>query len=138
MPTATLAGQAIFGDMTRITAAEFIGTAAQADAFLGNPEGTTLYGPCERGPALAISGYLIGPDTGTVAIAAVALQGWAGQEPAPALLPTATAPGGWDTWPGCWFGPTDLAFVEGIVAAPGSGYQQQYNLILRASGGPAD
>ncbi len=138
MPTATFAGQPIFGDMTRFTALPFVGSASQADAWLGNPAGTTTVGPCERGPALAITGYLIGPDTPTVQAAITALQAWAEQNGAPAFVPTSTAPGGWDTWPGSWFGPTDLV-LQGVIGTNSlGGYQQEYRLILRCSGGPND
>jgi hypothetical protein len=125
-------GQPVLGAYPPLSAAIFVGSAAKADAWLGNPAGTTQYGPCEApGGALAVSGVLTGATTSAVAAAQAALQAMA-KNPGPLLVPTGLGFAGWDQWTGCWFGPTDIVF--GPVAASASGYQVSYRVIFRRSG----
>lgn len=125
-----LLGLAPFGDPDRFRAAAFAGTAAQADQWLGNPPGTTVYDP---GPAIAICGALVGPDAPTVAAAQGALQALAGAGPGRAILPTGLGWQGWDVWESCSFGPTDLVFDPAGVGLIGSWglCQLAYRLLLR-------
>jgi len=133
--TATLLGQPVFGPTPFLAASIFVGSAAQADAWLGNPAGTTAYAPAAAGGALAVAGSLLGPDTPSVAAQQAALAAMAGLAPGPAALPTLNTLTGWDIWPGCSFGPTDLVFdAGGIVPYPGGWWQLGYRLILRRQG----
>jgi hypothetical protein len=128
----TFSGQALFGDASRFSASQFTGSAADEDAFLGLPIGTTQYGPCEQGTAIAVTGYLVGPDEPTVQAAQATLQGLAMTNGAPLIVPTGIAAGGWDIWKGCWFAPTDLVFsLAGIQPNPVGGYQLGYSMIFR-------
>jgi hypothetical protein len=130
----TFSGVAIFGNPSQFTASVFVGGALDEDAFLGLPAGTTQYGPCRRGPAIAITGVLNGPDQPTVAAAQATLQAAANGQTGSLLAPTgARAPGCWDIWQDAWANPTDLTFsAAGIVpAATGGGYQLAYAIIFR-------
>jgi hypothetical protein len=130
----TFSGVAIFGNPNQFTASVFNGGALDEDAFLGLPAGTTKYSPCERGPAIAISGVLCGPDQPTVAAAQATLQAAANGQAGSLLVPTgAMSPGSWDTWQNAWANSADLAFsAAGIVpAATGGGYQLAYAIIFR-------
>jgi hypothetical protein len=127
-------GVAIFGDPNQFTASVFAGGALDEDAFLGLPAGTTKYSPCERGPAIAITGVLNGLDQPTVAAAQAALQAAANGQTGSLLVPTgAMALGSWDIWHNAWATPADLVFsAAGIVpAATGGGYQLAYAIIFR-------
>jgi hypothetical protein len=129
-------GQPVLGAYPPLSAAVFVGSAAQADAWLGNPVGTTLHGPCEApGGAVAVSGVLTGATTAAVAAAQATLQALV-DSPGPLLVPTGLGFAGWDRWTGCWFGPTDIVFGPTAVAA--YGYQISYRVIFRRSGALAD
>jgi hypothetical protein len=100
-----LGGMPIVGDPGRLEANVFVGTAEEADAFLNHLAGTTRYNPCQRGPALAISGYLVGPDDAAIAAAQQQLQQLAGAQPTRAVLPTGLISRDprwkWDAWQDC-------------------------------------
>lgn len=131
-------GNTPFGDPDQFTASVFAGTAEQADAFLGNPPGTTTIGPCQGGAtgAIAITGVLTGPDQPTIGTALVALQQLAGTAGKLTIPSGATGTWtGWDTWSSAWFGPTDLA-AGPTEPDPTGGYQLAYRLIMRRNGPP--
>jgi len=137
----TFMGLEPFGDPEQFACSPFVGTAAEADAFLGAAPGTTRYAPCAPpGGAFAISGVLIGVTEADVSAAQAELAALAG-ECGLALLPDADAHEGWAAWCSCHFAPTDLAWDPGgIVPAPdwpaGTLYQISYALILRRAAGP--
>ena len=136
-------GQAVFGDPSQFTAAVFTGSAAQADAFLGNAPGTTVYPPCRApGGAIAIFGVLVGASSGDVEAAQAVLVGLAavGGVTGTARLIVKTGFSGppvrgWDAWDGCWFVPADLVFdAGGIQPGPWPGFRLAYRLIVRCGG----
>jgi hypothetical protein len=129
--TPTFSGQAIFGDPTQLTAAPFVGTAAQVDTFLNNTPGTTLYGPCQRGTGIAMMGQLVGPDTPTVEAAQATLQAAANGCTGVLYVPTGISPAGWDTWKDAWACATDLQFpAQGIVQVNNQ-YQLGFAIVFR-------
>jgi hypothetical protein len=129
-------GQDVLGDPDQLAASIFTGNALAEDAFLGLAAGTTQYGPCQGGGAIAIIGTLVGATEAAVAAAQGALTGLA-LRTGPLIVPTGLAAmGGYDVWASCWFAPGDLVYsAEGIAASPIGGYQLGYRLIFRRGGG---